>query len=506
MVILLYSFLKAGNNQLTETSTMLKLPLMLINFIGLFFLHFFSVSEITIQNMAPSTLAPGEKVLVEVSIDKAAIEGFAKMEIVFPEGFIATPAETAGASFTFSEKKVRFVWMTLPTEQTFKVSYYLECDPNFSGKYEVKGTFSYINDNERVDFKVSAVQVMVSKTDAVAATNIDTTQPDNTTTSEINNTTTTETTEITNVTENTSVASTSTEMSVTRTITQISPTEFKVDVLILNSKIQGFAKIFETSDPDTQIEKIQDANATVTVDKNTVKFVWFEMPVSPAIAIAYKVKTQSATTTVPTINGKLSFVESNNPKDMAIIQGAAVASDVIASNPAATNNSDTKSDVSTTTESNTNTNTAVNTNTPKTENSAKVENTASNGNANTEEKPSNEVRTNPSKGSETAVTSVPSAETGITYKVQILAAHRVVNKSYFQSKHGYDGAFNIENHDGWVKYTTGRFDEYKSARDERERLKGDYNTLPGPFVTAYNNGERITVQEALLITKQQWYK
>ncbi len=506
MVILLYSFLKAGNNQLTETSTMLKLPLMLINFIGLFFLHFFSVSEITIQNMAPSTLAPGEKVLVEVSIDKAAIQGFAKMEIVFPEGFIATPAETAGASFTFSEKKVRFVWMTLPTEQTFKVSYYLECDSNFSGKYEVKGTFSYINDNERVDFKVSAVQVMVSKTDAVAATNTDATQPDNTTTSEINNTTTTETTETTNVTENTSVASTSTEMSVTRTITQISPTEFKVDVLILNSKIQGFAKIFETSDPNTKIEKIQDANATVTVDKNTVKFVWFEMPVSPAIAIAYKVKTLSASTTVPTINGKLSFVESNNPKDMAIIQGAAVASDVIASNPAATNNSDTKSDVSTTTESNTNTNTAVNTNTPKTENSAKVENTASNGNANTEEKPSNEVRTNPSKGSETAVTSVPSAETGITYKVQILAAHRVVNKSYFQSKHGYDGAFNIENHDGWVKYTTGRFDEYKSARDERERLKGDYNTLPGPFVTAYNNGERITVQEALLITKQQWYK
>jgi hypothetical protein len=504
MVILLYSFLKAGNNQLTETSTMLKLPLMLINFIGLFFLHFFSVSEITIQNMAPSTLAPGEKVLVEVSIDKAAIQGFAKMEIVFPEGFIATPAETAGASFTFSEKKVRFVWMTLPTEQTFKVSYYLECDPNFSGKYEVKGTFSYINDNERVDFKVSAVQVMVSKTDAVVATNIDTTQPDNTTASEINNTTTTETTETTNVTENTSVAST--EMSVTRTITQISPTEFKVDVLILNSKIQGFAKIFETSDPNTKIEKIQDANATVTVDKNTVKFVWFEMPVSPAIAIAYKVKTLSASTTVPTINGKLSFVESNNPKEMAIIQGAAVASDVIASNPAATNNSDTKSDVSTTTESNTNNNTAVNTNTPKTENSAKVENTASNGNANTEEKPSNEVRTNPSKGSETAVSSVPSAETGITYKVQILAAHRVVNKSYFQSKHGYDGAFNIENHDGWVKYTTGRFDEYKSARDERERLKGDYNTLPGPFVTAYNNGERITVQEALLITKQQWYK
>jgi hypothetical protein len=501
MVIRLFSFLESGINLLTDTPTMLKLPMMLINFIGLFFLHFFSVSEITIQNMAPSTLAPGEKVLVEVLVDKADIQGFAKMEIVFPEGFIATPAETAGASFTFSEKKARFVWMTLPTEQSFKVSYYLECDPNFSGKYEAKGTFSYINDNERVDFKVPAVQMIVSKTEVVAANN--TTEPENTNTTETNTATTTE---VTTPADNTTTASTSTDMSVTRTITQISPTEFRVDILIANSNIQGFAKVFETADANTKIEKIQDANATVTIDKNTVKFVWFEMPVSPAIAIAYKVKTLAPTTTVPTINGKLSFVESNNPKELAIVQGAAVATDVIAANNTSGSNSEVKTEVETTSENTTNSNSGENSNTTKTDDVAKVENNGSKGTKTTEVKTENEVRNNPSKGSETAVTSVPSAETGITYKVQILAAHRVVNKSYFQSKHGYDGAFNIENHEGWVKYTTGKFDEYKSARDERERLKGNYNTLPGPFVTAYNNGERITVQEALLITKQQWYK
>ena len=503
MVILLYSILETGINQLTETSTMLKLPLMLINFIGLFFLHFFSVSEITIQNMAPATLSPGEKVLVEVSIDKADVQGFAKMEIVFPEGFIATPAETAGASFTFSEKKVRFVWMTLPTEQTFKVSYYLECDPNFSGKYEVRGTFSYINDNERVDYKVSAVQVMVTKTDAVAATSTDTTQPDDTSTTEKNTVETTETAETTNSTDNTNVASNSTEMSVTRTITQISPTEFRVDVVILNSNIQGFAKIFETADADSKIEKIQDANATVTADKNTVKFVWFEMPISPAIAIAYKVKTPAPSSAVPTINGKLSFVESNNPKEIAVIQGAVAASEVIASN---TETISTKSENNSTSENNPKTENTTNTNVAKTEVATKTEEKAVKQDPETTNTSSQDVKKGTSKGSETAVSSVPTAETGVTFKVQILAAHRVVNKSYFQSKHGYDGAFNIENHEGWVKYTTGRFDEYISARDERERLKGDYNTLPGPFVTAYNNGERITVQEALLITKQQWYK
>ena len=43
---------------------------------------------------------------------------------------------------------------------------------------------------------------------------------------------------------------------------------------------------------------------------------------------------------------------------------------------------------------------------------------------------------------------------------------------------------------------------YKKARNKRESL-GSYK-FPGPFVTAYNNGDRITVQEALMITKQDW--
>jgi hypothetical protein len=100
---------------------------------------------------------------------------------------------------------------------------------------------------------------------------------------------------------------------------------------------------------------------------------------------------------------------------------------------------------------------------------------------------------------------IPEPETGVTYKVQIMAAHRVVDRAYFKSRHGFDEAFGIENHEGWVKYTTGRFDVYKGARDDRERIRNRYN-FKGPFVTAYNDGERITVQEALMITRQKWYK
>jgi hypothetical protein len=58
--------------------------------------------------------------------------------------------------------------------------------------------------------------------------------------------------------------------------------------------------------------------------------------------------------------------------------------------------------------------------------------------------------------------------------------------------------------DGFTKYTVGHFNEYKATRDHREDLRS--KGVAGPFVVAYNGGKRITVQEALMITHQQWYK
>jgi len=58
-------------------------------------------------------------------------------------------------------------------------------------------------------------------------------------------------------------------------------------------------------------------------------------------------------------------------------------------------------------------------------------------------------------------------------------------------------------HQGWHKYTVGEHQIYKGARNHREVIKTQHN-IKGPFVTAYNNGVRITVQEALMISKDSW--
>jgi hypothetical protein len=102
-------------------------------------------------------------------------------------------------------------------------------------------------------------------------------------------------------------------------------------------------------------------------------------------------------------------------------------------------------------------------------------------------------------------TSTGKTETGIRFRVQIAAGRRTVNIPQVFRK--YQLEYNVvrEQHEGWYKYSVGSFSEYKAARDYRVYLRTE-TPLDGAFVTAYNDGRRITVQEALLSLNQKWIK
>ena len=92
--------------------------------------------------------------------------------------------------------------------------------------------------------------------------------------------------------------------------------------------------------------------------------------------------------------------------------------------------------------------------------------------------------------------------TNINYKVQIIAGHRIISNKQISNNYNYNGEYSLESHNGWIKYTVGSNSKYSNARDSRNELN-NYD-FPGPFVTAYNYGERISVQEALILTNQSW--
>lgn len=98
---------------------------------------------------------------------------------------------------------------------------------------------------------------------------------------------------------------------------------------------------------------------------------------------------------------------------------------------------------------------------------------------------------------------VAPTEPEIAFRVQVLATRSEVSTGAVQRIYAFPGELRMEQHDDWHKFTTGYHTTYRSARDNRVALRKNH-AFPGPFVAAYQNGKRITVQEALLVTKQNW--
>ena len=467
------------------------------------FLKVLVSDNIRIESNLPTELVSGQRHLIEIEIDKGDIQGFSKLELSLPTGFKAMPADIHGASFTFSGGRARFVWMEMPSSESFTVSYFLESEPAKEGYFEISGVFSFVNANIRKDIKIPARQIKLLAHREVALSEYS--------------------------------LKDELELVCERSVVRLNESEFEVKLKVKNNNIQGFGKILESLPAGCVPRKLNDGGAVVTLDGNSIKFVWFEVPDAQGFEVSYLVSCPTVCNTMD-IKGQISYTENRKPYTIDIVEVlSATALETAQPKEALSTSADAEqtkdSSVTTAGEMTTERAQEVVTNpaepvtqvekmasesTEKAENGAarqevilpaseksvtgKIEPTATH--TPKEQAPKEAEAISTEKGDSKWV-STPSK--GVSYSVQILAAHRLVEKSYFEVRHGYGGGFNIENHEGWIKYTTGKYDDYKQARDARENVKTSSRNLPGPFVAAYQDGNRITVQEALLISNQTWY-
>ena len=438
---------------------MIKFLIAGFNLVLFSWMAFFGEESPKVQQFIPTQLELNESTVVKVSIQKSKLTGFAKLEIDIPEGYAVSALDTKGASFTFSKGKMRFVWMNLPNNDKYDVSYRITHLDGSANLESVKGIFSFIQDNKRNDVSIET-QLKPDEQPLVDANGFGITYL------------------------NANQENPSCERKVTK-----SGDGFNVELLIRLNGLKGFLKLQEWVTDGCSINKSQNAAATVTVDGSKIKFVWFEVPDSPTMVVKYKVNCPQMPEAGLQIDGKMSFVFENNPREIPVTMMENNAEQRKVEESATITDTKTPSDK---------------------EKEAEIQVPVSDQKVvsvpNQSNTPTNTMEAaEPKNDKSVSENKAMSQSAGkVKYKVQLMANHRKVTGEEWKNKYGFEDDYAVENHEGWMKWTHGQFNEYKLAKQYRNEVTQRCPSLPGPFVVAYQDGKRITVQEALMITQQPW--
>ncbi len=228
--------------------------------------------------------------------------------------------------------------------------------------------------------------------------------------------------------------------------------EYKMEITITPNNFKQAAK-FTDEIPPNFIAEVADAHdAVVTIENNKIVFYWEKLPDVNKFKISYFARSGEPGP-APVINGYFTFDnltnEKQEPQQISMNEVSPVES--------------------------------------------KINSTDVNQNA--------EASTNISKEPMASLNSKPvskisnSVNSGISYRVQVSATQKSPAKDnkWFHSKYHIDTDIEMTYHEGWKKYLTGNFTTLDEAASFKNKTK---ENIPDAFIVAYENGVRITLEEA----------
>ena len=471
-------------------------------------LEIFQGGGVTVDIQAPAEVVAGEEFIVNVTINKGDLSTFSRLQEELPAGLEAVADQSANSNFSFSDKKVRHIWLKMPEDQVINLAYKVTADERLIGNFDIKGKFSFIDNNERRTINVTGPNIVIQP-----SPNIDPSEAISLADYE----------RLVSPYEMGKDAEP--QIACIRQEPQYDKTkdEYIVELLVSKERKERFAKIEESIPHGYRAEAIDDHDAIFTYKNNKAKFLWMNLPSSSLFTVSYKLVPDVKLKKIPEIKGEFSYLEQERTQSIDIIQtGEPIASigtrdellalidrtreeqlnkrsqELLADNSMPT--STYKTPIGRTEETTTKTNTTV---TTKTEETSAVT-------ADIKEP----VETATPKVHNVITKKINNmsnrkyqleSEDGVYYRVQVAAGHKPVNVKRYFNKYKLNKQVKIESHDGWYKYSIGSFPVYKEARDYRVFV---WNTteIDDAFVAAYNSGTRITVQEALMIANHKWYK
>ncbi len=453
---------------------MIKPLIILFNTVSVFlFTFFFGDTPVTITGNFPNKIKISEEVTTEIKINKGSISGFAKLQIDVPEGVVVKELESKSGNFTFANNIAKIIWTSVPSESEFTLKFIFVASQAAEGKKIITSKYSYINNNTKESVEMQPVEIefgnITGETNAVATNEQPKETPKEATNetplnNENNNKTATES--LTNnqpvaINENTS------NVSCERIITAgNNSNEINVDVKIKKPGIRGFAKFQDILPVGYTAKQGKLNGSSFSVSDSKIKFVWVSLPLEDELLISYTLEKSESASSEIKLEGEFSYLENDQTKKVK----AKTDSYTFSTSPVASK-------------------------TPSTEKTTNQE-TAANQNV--------AVVNTETKTAGTPNTQIAKREGNISYLVQIGAFKNAIESDVLSRKFNLSETIKSEMAEGYSKFMVGNFGEYKEARNHRENMKG--KGCRSAFVVAYNGPKRITVQEALMITSQKWYK
>ena len=434
---------------------MLKSLIAILSTVFIFLFSFF-MPPIGFDLSAPTEVTAGSEFTVVLTIKKGEVEGFARFHQSLPDGFSAELIDAATGDFKSEKQTITFFWLILPNTETMTISYKIKIDNNVSGEFDLNGIFSYIDGDKKYE-EMPLYHIIV-----LPSPNAD------------------------------ALASDSSKIHMDlppkiicqrKSIQKNENGEIEVQLLVNRGDLSKdqFAKIQENIPEGYDVQTIETQGGIFTFQNNVAKFLWMTLPPDQEFVVSYKL-TPKEGVKIEDLNltGDFSYLVDGKTVNVVTNQanGASVQDLLAKQGTAKTENPISSVDQ-----------------TPDNKTNIEENNITTSVDAKTEK-----------ENITTSVTSVPDpAKSLVFYKVQISAGHKMIPvKSYFQ-KRKIKEPVSTEMLQGWYKYTIGNYSEYIKARDKRNKVWGT-TPIKDAFVTAYNSGQRITVQEALMISNQTWYQ
>jgi len=286
-----------------------------------------------------------------------------------------------------------------------------------------------------------------------------------------------------------------------RTITAgANPNETNVEVNIKKGSIKGFAKYQDIIPAGYSVKGGKTNGSSFSFSDGKAKFVWVALPTDEELVVSYVLeKGAAASADAKLEGGEFSYLESDKTKKVKMPVEAinATTSAPVVNNTPEPVASPTLAAV----ETNTVTPVATETKPIQTETTTPV----STDNARVPATGTDVAATNPVNETKPATNNdVAKKEGNVLYCVQVGAFRNAIQSDVLSKKFNITEPIKSEMAEGYSKFIVGNFGQYKEARNHREDIK--QKGCKSAFVVAYNGPKRITVQEALMITSQKWFK